>query len=246
MFVQASGGKAAWKKSGVSTVQSIARLYSAKYIANKQQDEYTRVVATVRPILVPSDPVPIHSQALANLRYIRRAMEGAAQFTAIPGKGGMVMGATAFIAAFFAHRCIEAGSWLAVWAGEALLGVLIGFVFARRKARAIETPLLNKPGQRFLLALAPPVFAAALLTLVLWRAGMVDFTPGVWLLLYGCGIVAGGAFSVRVVPVMGVCFLAVGGAALFTPLAWGDAWLAAGFGGLQVIFGFIIARKYGG
>lgn len=203
-------------------------------------------VAAVRPILVQPDPVPIHSQALANLRYIRRAMEGAAQFTAIPGRGGMVMGATALAAAVAAHTRIEASSWLAVWAGEALLGILIGFLFAHRKARAIETPMLAKPGQRFLLALAPPVFAAALLTLVLWRAGMVDFTPGIWLLLYGCGIVAGGAFSVRVVPVMGVCFLVLGALALFTPLGWGDWWLAGGFGGLQIVFGFIIARKYGG
>lgn len=203
-------------------------------------------VAAVRPILVQPDPVPIHSQALANLRYIRRAMEGAAQFTAIPGRGGMVMGGTAFVAAAVAHTRVEAGSWLAVWAAEALIGILIGFLFAHRKARATETPVLAKPGQRFLLALAPPVFAAALLTLVLWRAGMVDFTPGIWLLLYGCGIVAGGAFSVRVVPMMGVCFLILGALALFTPLEWGDWWLAGGFGGLQIIFGFVIARKYGG
>jgi hypothetical protein len=173
-------------------------------------------------------------------------MEGAAQFTAIPGRGGMAMGATALIAAPIAHSRIEAGSWLLVWACEALLGILVGFLFAHRKARATKTPILAKPGQRFLLALAPPVFAAALLTLVLWRAGMVDFTPGVWLLLYGCGIVAGGAFSVRVVPVMGICFLVLGALALLTPLSWGDWWLAGGFGGLQVIFGFIIARRYGG
>jgi hypothetical protein len=203
-------------------------------------------VAAVRPILVQPDPVPIHSQALANLRYIRRAMEGAAQFTAIPGRGGMAMGFTALVAAAYAHTRVEAGSWLAVWTGEALLGILIGFLFAQRKARAIKMPVLAKPGQRFLLALAPPVFAAALLTLVLWRAGMVDLTPGIWLLLYGCGIVAGGAFSVRVVPVMGICFLILGALALFTPLSWGDWWLAGGFGGLQMIFGFIIARKYGG
>jgi hypothetical protein len=96
------------------------------------------------------------------------------------------------------------------------------------------------------LAIAPSIFTAALLTLMLWRVGMIDYTPGVWLLLYGCGIVAGGAFSVRVFPVMGLCFLAFGAAALLSPLGWGDAWLAAGFGGLQIVFGAVIVRNYGG
>ena len=56
--------------------------------------------------------------------------------------------------------------------------------------------------------------------------------PGMWLLLYGTGVMAGGAFSVRLVPVMGACFLVVGALALLTPLAWADLWLGVGFGGL--------------
>jgi hypothetical protein len=34
--------------------------------------------------------------------------------------------------------------------------------------------------------------------------------------------------------------------ALFSPSSWSDAFLAAGFGGLHIIFGAVIARKYGG
>jgi hypothetical protein len=85
-----------------------------------------------------------------------------------------------------------------------------------------------------------------MLTVVLWRGQMANALPGTWLLLYGTAVVAGGAFSVRIVPVMGMCFMLLGAAALYAPAAWGDYLMAAGFGGLHVIFGVIIARRHGG
>lgn len=202
------------------------------------------VVRPIRPAL--PDPIGLHTQAMDNLRFIRSTMENAGSFTAVPGVGGVMMGATAFFAAFAARLSRSPKGWLAIWAGEAILAFLIGLAFSYRKAARNGTSLFSHAFRRFALALMPAIFTGALLTLVLFRAGLNDLMPAVWLLLYGVGVSCSGAFSVRVVPIMGMSFLFVGTVAALGPAAWADALLALGFGGLHVVFGFVIARNYGG
>jgi len=181
-----------------------------------------------------------------SLHYIRRTMERAGSFTAVPGAGGVLMGATAIAAAWLAASQPVAARWLAVWVGEAILALLIGMVSAARKSARAQMPLLSAPGRKFIGAFVPSMAAGALLTLVLFRAGAVAALPGVWLLLYGAGVVSGGAASVKIVPLMGACFMAMGAFALLGPESWGNPLLAAGFGGLHILFGVTITVKYGG
>jgi len=194
------------------------------------------------------NPVPLHSQAFDHLQYIRRTMEGAASFTAVPGVGGILMGVSALTAGALAHSkgTVEPTRWLAIWILEGVLALAIGLLFAYRKARRIQVELFSRPARKFMLAMAPALGAGAVLTSALVRSNQMGMLPGCWLLLYGAGISAAGAFSVRIVPVMGTCFLVLGSAAMFSPGEWGDAWLAAGFGGLHIVFGILITRKHGG
>jgi hypothetical protein len=194
----------------------------------------------------PPDPVPIRQKAIDNLRYIRETMERASSFTAVPGWGGVAMGASALAAAAASTFARSADEWLGVWLAEGFLGLGIGVWAISRKARRFGIPLFAGPGRRFLLTLAPPLFAGALVTIALQRAGRVDLLPGLWLLLYGTAIVTGGAFAVRIVPAMGLAFMLLGAICLFSPVSWGTAFLAAGFGGLQVVFGILIAKRHGG
>jgi len=181
-----------------------------------------------------------------NLRFIRETMEQAGSFTAVPGWGGVAMGVTALVAAALASRQSGDTAWLTVWMIEAIAGSAVAAVALVRKARRVATPVLSGQGRKFVLAFAPPVVAGALLTWTLALRGAFGVLPALWLLLYGAGVAAAGAFSVRVVPVMGLCFMTCGVVALLAPPLWRDALLAAGFGGLHLVFGFVIARRHGG
>lgn len=188
----------------------------------------------------------IEAQAERDLRFIRATMERAGSFTAVPGWGGVAMGVVGLAATTLSWRAGTSDAWLAVWLGAAVVASAIGVGAMARKARHAGAPLLSAPGRRFALAFVPPVAAGAVLTLVLWRAGQTALLPGIWLLLYGAAVVTGGAHSISVVPVMGVSLMVLGGAALLAPASWGTALLAAGFGGLHVVFGALIARRFGG
>jgi hypothetical protein len=198
-------------------------------------------MATPRP-----EPVLLHEHAMDNLRYIRRTLERAGEFTAVPGIGGMLMGSTALVAAWIAGPRTSAPRWLAVWLVEAVVAMLIGIAGAALKSKRVRIPLLSGPGRKFMAGFTPAMLTGAVLTLVLLHQGLPSVLPGIWLLLYGTGVVSGGAASVRVVPAMGAFFMLAGAVALFLPAASGDLLLAAGFGGLHIVFGAIIAVKYGG
>jgi hypothetical protein len=204
-------------------------------------------MATVTPLRSSrNEPIPIDARAADHLRYIRETMASAAEFTAVPGWGGVAMGITAIAAAFAASRQLTPKAWLAVWLSEAFVAVAIAGATAATKAHRANATLFSGPGRRFLLSFAPPIIVGGLLTFALFQVGAFTLLPAVWLLLYGTAIVTGGAFSVRVVPVMGLCLMALGTIALFVPVAWGDAFMAVGFGILQVGFGLWIARHHGG
>jgi hypothetical protein len=191
-------------------------------------------------------PLALHDRAMDNLRFIRETMERSASFTAVSGWGGIVMGLIALAAAVVAHSVPGTVAWLLVWMGAAGLSFIVALLAMARKSAAAGAPLLTGPGRKFAWNVTPPLLVGGLLTLALFDAGATELLPGVWLLLYGAGVVTGGSFSVRIVPLMGLAFMLTGVAALFGPVAWGNAFMAAGFGGLHIVFGIVIWRKYGG
>ena len=204
--------------------------------------------ARVTPDL-PPDPA-------ADLRFIRDTMERSASFTAIPGWGQVILGATALAAAWFAQQTLaqpklaarppNSAAWLKIWLAEAFLAAVIAFLSMHWKANRRGLPLFTGPGRKVALGLFPPLIAGALLTFSLQRAGLESALAPTWLLLYGAGIITGGAYSVSIVPVMGLCFMATGALAVVAPAAWANYFLAAGFGGLHILFGVLIARRHGG
>lgn len=194
----------------------------------------------------PATPVPLQDRAVADLQFIRQTMASASAFTALSGRAFMLIGlgalATALFARSFAHPWMQVG----VWTADAAVSVAVSTAFSIGKARRAGQGLVTVAFRKFLVGLVPAVFAGAVLTVMALRLQAPAVLPALWLLLYGSGLVAAGSFSIPVVPLMGGCFLLLGTIAALSPVAWGQALLAVGFGGLHMLFGAIIARRYGG
>ncbi|MDO8502053.1 MAG: hypothetical protein Q7S20_09425 [Gemmatimonadaceae bacterium] len=205
-------------------------------------------MTSVRPLRPPppKELSSLHGRAMDNLAFIRNTMEAAGSFTAVSGWGMVAIGVIAIVVAIVASLQQTATGALNIWLVSAILSPLIMVWAMVRKARAAKMPLLSGPGRKFVLSFSPPMIVGALLTFVLYRAGMLEVIPGVWLLLYGTAVVAGGAFSVQIVPVMGLCFMVAGALSLFIPADWSHWILGLAFGGLHIAFGIPIARSYGG
>ena len=189
---------------------------------------------------------PIHAHAIENLRFIRETMERAGSFTAVPGWGGVLMGVSALVTAVISGPPDNTTRWVGIWLIDAVVAVVIALGAMARKANVSGVSLSGVPALRFALAFAPPLVAGMVLTPVFVMMGLIARLPGCWLLNYGTAVATGGAFSVRIVPIMGLCFMALGVVAFAAPAPWGHWLMAIGFGGLHIAFGLIIARRYGG
>jgi len=187
----------------------------------------------------------LHEHAAESLRFIRDTMERAGSFTSIPGWGGFAIGLTAIVASVVAQPR-SGDAWLAVWLAEAVVAAIIGAAAIAMKGRRTGTSFTRPTAKRFFVSYLAPMIAGAVVTLALWRAGAFAAMPAAWLLLYGTAFVSSGAFSIRVVPIMGVCFMLLGCAAAVVPFNVANVMLGCGFGGLHVVFGLIIARRFGG
>jgi hypothetical protein len=192
-----------------------------------------------------NEPIPIDRKAADNLRYIRDTMERAASFTAVPGWGGVLIGCTALAAGALALN-YEPRLQFRIWVVEAAIALIVAIVAVQAKSRRLAQSLKSIPARRALLSFMPPLLAGAALTAVLAHDGMLLVLPGMWLLLYGTAVVTGGAFSVRIVPLMGLCFMTLGAIASLSPAIWGNLFLTLGFGVLHIVFGILIARRHGG
>lgn len=196
--------------------------------------------------MIKDEPPSLHGRAIDNLEFIRDAMQRSTEFTAVPGYGGALMGMTAIGATIIASLQSNWRFWLITWLVEALLAFAIGLLTMWQKSKAVETPLTSTPAKKFAYGFAPPLFAGIILTAMLYFNSLFEYLPCVWLTLYGTAVVSGGAYSVKAVPIMGWLFILLGAVAVFVPLGYGNYLMGAGFGGLHIIFGLIIARRFGG
>jgi hypothetical protein len=190
-------------------------------------------------------PSSLHKYAEDNLRYIRATMESSTVFTGVSGKGYVAAGASALIAAWIAAQQTTDAAWLAVWMIELLLGAGIAFFLTAEKARALGSSVWSSSGRKLLLAFLPAMAVGGMLTLAFYLRDTISLLPGIWLSIYGAATMTAGLWSIRIIPLMGAVFLALGAIVIFTGVS-ADLMLASGLGGVHIVFGILIWRKYGG
>lgn len=193
-----------------------------------------------------SDPEDLGGRAAKDLRFIRESMERAGSFTAVSGWGQVAVGILGLGGSWWAMRQETDRAQTLTWIGTAIVAVLVDVLAIAIKARRSGVALGTGVTRQFLHLFLPPLGAAAVLTWVLWRADRLDLVIGMWLLLYGVAVFIAGAYSIRIVPAMGLCFALLGIATFLSPPEWGNAYMAAGFGLVHIGFGVVIARRYGG
>ena len=191
-------------------------------------------------------PPSLQGRAMENLKFIRETMERSSVFTSVPGYGGIFMGATAIGAAYIASAQPLIHDWLTIWLVEAILAFTIGSFAMWQKAKITNTSLMSVPAKKFAHGFLPPVIWAVFISLGLWRFGYFEIMIPIWILLYGAAVVCGGANSVRIIPVAGWFFIVLGAIAFVLPAGLGNWMMALSFGVLHIVFGTIVARKYGG
>jgi hypothetical protein len=192
-----------------------------------------------------NEPFNIGDRAIDNLRFIRETMERSTVFTSVPGYGGILMGATAVVAAYIAGSQVSR-DWLTVWLTEAVLAFFIGLLAMWQKTKLSKTSMFSTPARKLVMNSLPPMLCGVFITLGLWRLGHFEMMIPVWIICYGAAVVCGGAFSVKAVPLMGWCFMTVGAITFFLPAGFGNSMMGLSFGVLHIVFGFIIGRKFGG
>ena len=190
-------------------------------------------------------PISIETRALGTLAYIKRSIESSGSM-AVPGTAGVVMGCIGMLAAIAASTSRWAPHWATIWMlGGATAFVGGGALMAREAAQSGHARYLG-PVRKFLLCLCPALFAGAVLTGVLWRAGLMSLLPGTWLLLYGCAVLSAStvtiASTMRLIGIMGALFVALGCLAFVSPATMHTALLGVGFGVLHIVFGLLVGR----
>lgn len=188
-----------------------------------------------------ANTVQLDSHAAATLRYIRASMESAAAF-AVPGSTGIASGIVGLVAAIVSSVPALRSQWLLIWLAAAVVAALVGGALLLRQSSLGSLTIGGAPIRRFFIGLLPSLFAGAVMTWVLWLNAGERMIPGTWLLLYGCGLVAASAATTRAIGILGASFVASGLLALVLPQAWQIAMLGVGFGGLHIVFGYLMGR----
>ena|SRR5438105_1319046 len=186
-------------------------------------------------------------QAVRTLEVIRTLMERTCQYQLLTARASLVAGslagagALAFLVLDPADPWAFGAVWALVFAGS-LLATTFGTVFRGRQTGEL---VWSRQARAVVLALAPSLFAALVLTVFFFARGEHLWLPGVWMLCYGQGALATSAFAPNSIRRLGIAVLALGAVTLALGPAWAVPLMGLVFGLGHVVLGsaLLIAER---
>jgi hypothetical protein len=151
-------------------------------------------------------------QAARNLEVIRTLMERTCQYQLLTARASLVAGLLAGAGAL-AFLWLDPNSrwdfgwvWLGVFVGS-VLATLIGTVM---RGRERGEQVWSRQARAVVLALAPSLFAALVLSIYFFARAEHLWLPGVWMLCYGQGALATSAYAPSPIRWLGIAVLVLG------------------------------------
>jgi hypothetical protein len=181
-------------------------------------------------------------QAAYNLEVIRTLMERTCQYQLLTARASLAAGclagagAAAFVLLDAANPWHFGIVWGLVFVG-ALFAVFGGVVW---RSREMGERVWSRQARTVLMALAPSVAAAAVLTAFFFARGEHLWLPGVWMLCYGQGALATAAYAPSSISGLGVAALLLGALTLALGPVWAVVLMGLVFGLGHVILGAVL------
>jgi hypothetical protein len=188
-------------------------------------------------------------QAAQNLELIRTLMERTVQYQLLTARAGLAAGSLALVGALLFLFLDQNDPWIfgPVW-GCVFVGAFaatcLGVV---RRGRERGEPAWSRQARAVLLALAPSLFAALMLTVFFFSRGDGShlWLPGIWMLCYGQGALATASYAPTPIRGLGIAALLAGGATLWLGPEWANVAMGLVFGGGHIGLGtaLLIAER---
>ena len=151
-------------------------------------------------------------QAARTLEVIRTLMERTCRYQLLTARAGLAAGCLAGVGAllFILLDAADPAQFAAVW-GLVFVGAAAATIVGTvARGRQSGEPVWSRPARAVVLALAPSLAAAAVLTVFFFVHGWHLWLPGVWMLCYGQAALATSAYAPPVIRWLGASFLVFG------------------------------------
>jgi len=177
-------------------------------------------------------------------------MERAGRYSHVSALSAAVAGALALAGAIVSKVLqvnynvpARAAPLAAVWGAVLCLSILQAAAFHIAKCRRRGEPAWSHLTCQVVVAMLPALFVGAAITVYGFQTGQLDLLPPIWLLAYGSSLMGLGLYAGGRIQIVGALFMLLGAAGLWWWKEYGLRLMFAGFGGLHILLGVLLAWK---